>query len=169
MQTQPRLSRTDCRRNVEVHPVKAKNNGHCLLGFRNEAIREVHVVRCEKVYSHFVFGYSFLPQCIVPHGFPTCLAGVWPGSVHVSGSVPGASLIQPLANLGDAHRRSGFYQSGRCTDEVGQGNRGLNYMEGFQLACNEARPRERSDRGRFLPIGKKASSYRGAYRVPLFN
>ena len=35
--------------------------------------------------------------------------------------------------------------------------------------CKEARPRERSDRGRFLPIGKKASSYRGAYRVPLFN
>ena len=33
----------------------------------------------------------------------------------------------------------------------------------------EARPRERSDRGRFLPIGKKAFSYRGAYRVPLFN
>ena len=29
--------------------------------------------------------------------------------------------------------------------------------------------RDRSDRGRFLPIGKKASSYRGAYRVPLFN
>ena len=25
---------------------------------------------------------------------------------------------------------------------------------------NEARPRERSDRGRFLPLGKKASSYR---------
>ena len=36
---------------------------------------------------------------------------------------------------------------------------------------DEARARERSDRGpsRFLPIGKKASSYRGAYRVPLFN
>ena len=34
---------------------------------------------------------------------------------------------------------------------------------------NEARPRERSNRGRFLPIGKKASSYRGAYRVPLFH
>ena len=34
---------------------------------------------------------------------------------------------------------------------------------------NEARPRERSDRGRFLPIGKKASSYRGVYRVPFFN
>ena len=34
---------------------------------------------------------------------------------------------------------------------------------------NEARPRERSDRGRFLPLGKKASSYRGAYRVPIFN
>ena len=34
---------------------------------------------------------------------------------------------------------------------------------------NEARSRERSDRGRFLPIGKKASSLRGAYRVPLFS
>ena len=35
---------------------------------------------------------------------------------------------------------------------------------------NEARPREGSDRGRFLSIiGKKASSYRGAYRVLLFN
>ena len=37
------------------------------------------------------------------------------------------------------------------------------------LPSNEARPRERSDRGRFLPSGKKASSYRGAYRVPVFN
>ena len=36
-------------------------------------------------------------------------------------------------------------------------------------ADDEARPRERSDRGRFLPSGKKASSYRGASRVPLFN
>ena len=34
---------------------------------------------------------------------------------------------------------------------------------------NEARPRERSDRGRSLPLGKKASSYRGAYRVSLFH
>ena len=34
---------------------------------------------------------------------------------------------------------------------------------------NEARLRERTYRGRFLPVGKKASSYRGAYRVPLFN
>ena len=34
---------------------------------------------------------------------------------------------------------------------------------------NEARPRERSDRGRFLSLGKKASPCRGAYRVPLFN
>ena len=34
---------------------------------------------------------------------------------------------------------------------------------------NETRPRERSDRGFFLPMVKKASSYRGAYRVPLFN
>ena len=32
---------------------------------------------------------------------------------------------------------------------------------------NEARARDRSDRGRFLPLGKKASSYRGAYRVTL--
>ena len=30
------------------------------------------------------------------------------------------------------------------------------------IEYNEARPRERSDRGRFFPIGKKASSYRGA-------
>ena len=34
---------------------------------------------------------------------------------------------------------------------------------------NEASPRERSDRGRSLPLGEKAFSYRGAYRVPLFN
>ena len=34
---------------------------------------------------------------------------------------------------------------------------------------NDARPTERSDRGRFLPIGEKASSYRGACRVPIFN
>ena len=33
----------------------------------------------------------------------------------------------------------------------------------------EERPRERRDRCRFLPLGKKAYSYRGAYRVPLFN
>ena len=39
----------------------------------------------------------------------------------------------------------------------------------YLSTSNEARPRERSDRGRFLPIGKKASSYRGAYRVPLLN
>ena len=32
---------------------------------------------------------------------------------------------------------------------------------------NEARPKKRSNRGRSLPKGKKASSYRGAYRVPL--
>ena len=32
---------------------------------------------------------------------------------------------------------------------------------------NEARSGKRGDRGRFLPLGKKASSYRGAYRVPL--
>ena len=37
------------------------------------------------------------------------------------------------------------------------------------LSFNEARPGERSDRARFLPTGKKASSCRGAYRVPLFN
>ena len=36
------------------------------------------------------------------------------------------------------------------------------------VVFNEPRPRERSARGRFLPLGKKASSYRGAYRVPLF-
>ena len=34
---------------------------------------------------------------------------------------------------------------------------------------NGARPRERSDRRRFFPISKKASSYRDAYRVPLFS
>ena len=33
---------------------------------------------------------------------------------------------------------------------------------------NETRPRERSYRGCNLPIGKMASSYRGAYRVSLF-
>ena len=59
----------------------------------------------------------------------------------------------------------------------GYGRGGVVWRLGFQSACspescgylyNEARPRERSDRGRFLPTGKKASSYRGAYRVPLF-
>ena len=39
----------------------------------------------------------------------------------------------------------------------------------FILDDNEATPRERSDRGHFLSLGKKASSYRGAYRVQLFN
>ena len=34
---------------------------------------------------------------------------------------------------------------------------------------SEVRPRERSGRGHFLPLGKKASSYRGAFRVPLLN
>ena len=33
----------------------------------------------------------------------------------------------------------------------------------------EARSRERNDRGRYFPLGKKASAYQGAYRVPLFN
>ena len=37
------------------------------------------------------------------------------------------------------------------------------------LYGNEARPRERSDQSHFLLIGKNAPSYRGAYRVPLFN
>ena len=37
------------------------------------------------------------------------------------------------------------------------------------VVFNKARPRERSHRGRFLPLGKKASSYRGVYRVPLFS
>ena len=34
---------------------------------------------------------------------------------------------------------------------------------------NEARPRERINRGHFCLYGKKASSCRGAYRSPLFN
>ena len=37
----------------------------------------------------------------------------------------------------------------------------------YLFTSNEARPKERSDRGRFLPLGQKVSSYRGAYRVPL--
>ena len=38
----------------------------------------------------------------------------------------------------------------------------------IDLSANiEATPRERSDRGRCLLMSKKASSYRGAYRVPL--
>ena len=39
----------------------------------------------------------------------------------------------------------------------------------YLSSSNETRPRERSDQGRFLPLGKKPSSYRSAYRVPLFN
>ena len=40
----------------------------------------------------------------------------------------------------------------------------------IDLSSNiEATPRERSDRGCCLLISKKASSYRGAYKVPLFN
>ena len=39
----------------------------------------------------------------------------------------------------------------------------------YLSTSNEARTRERSDRDRFLPLGKKACSYRGAYRMPLFN
>ena len=39
----------------------------------------------------------------------------------------------------------------------------------FLSASNEATPKKRSDRGRSLPKGKKASSYRGAYRVPIIN
>ena len=39
----------------------------------------------------------------------------------------------------------------------------------YLSTSNEARPTERSDRDRFLPIGKKASSYRGADRVPLYS
>ena len=33
----------------------------------------------------------------------------------------------------------------------------------------EARPKERSDRGHFLPLGEKPLHTEGAYRVPLFN
>ena len=39
----------------------------------------------------------------------------------------------------------------------------------YLSASNEARRKERSDRDRFLPIPKKASSYRGAYRVASLN
>ena len=39
----------------------------------------------------------------------------------------------------------------------------------YIFTSNEARARERNDRGCFLPLGKKNSSYRGVYRVPLFN
>ena len=39
----------------------------------------------------------------------------------------------------------------------------------YLSTSNETRPRERSDRGRFLRVSRKAPSYRGAYRVPLFN
>ena len=39
----------------------------------------------------------------------------------------------------------------------------------YVSATNDARTRDRRDGGRFLPSGKKASSYRGASRVPLFN
>ena len=34
---------------------------------------------------------------------------------------------------------------------------------------DEARLRERRNRGRFLPIGRKPSPYRAAYRVPISN
>ena len=39
----------------------------------------------------------------------------------------------------------------------------------YLSTSNEAKTREPSDRGRLLPIGRKAPSYRGAYRVPLLN
>ena len=39
----------------------------------------------------------------------------------------------------------------------------------YLSTSNETRPRGRNDRGRFLHLGKKASSYRSEYRVPLFN
>ena len=39
----------------------------------------------------------------------------------------------------------------------------------YLFTSNEAKTRELSDRGRLLPIGRKAYSYRGAYRVPLLN
>ena len=67
----------------------------------------------------------------------------------------------------------------RAPSRVGRGGRvavdivvcfGLGgFLSDFFFVFIEARPRERSDRGRFLPLGKKAYSYRGAYRVPLFN
>ena len=60
-----------------------------------------------------------------------------------------------------------------ATKESMEAKRNAKYVStrGITLfrCCSEARPRERNDRGRFPPIGKKASSYRGAYRVPLFN
>ena len=39
----------------------------------------------------------------------------------------------------------------------------------YLSTSNEAKTREPSDRGRLLPIGRKACSHRGAYRVPLLN
>ena len=47
----------------------------------------------------------------------------------------------------------------------------LELIEPGAATCvyNEARPRERSDRGHFLPLGEKPLHTEGAYRVPLFN
>ena len=42
-------------------------------------------------------------------------------------------------------------------------------IDGARITSNEAKPTERSDRGRILILRKKASSYRSAYRVSLFN
>ena len=60
----------------------------------------------------------------------------------------------------------------RAQPRVGRGGRtAVDFVVCFGLGgfWMRQKPRERSDRGRFLPLGKKVSSYRGAYRVPLFS
>ena len=64
-----------------------------------------------------------------------------------------------------------WYQVPGISKDIPQGKIGLygEHLGTYLSIYDEARPRERSDRGRFLPLGKKAPSYRGAYRVPFFN
>ena len=80
-------------------------------------------------------------------------------------------MVPVWAAAWDVFRRapSGVGRGGRAAVDfvVCFGLGGL--LSDFFFVFNEARPRERRDRGRFSPLGKKTSSYRGAYRVPLFN
>ena len=65
-------------------------------------------------------------------------------------------------NRGFLSRRSWWYCGFPCFS-------GFRLGCSHSVSCNEERPRERSGRGRFLHLGIKTASYRGAYRVPLFN
>ena len=84
---------------------------------------------------------------------------------------PTGELIAPLVcsttHVTHYYYRSNYYYT--AASRGGGGSLPCPVFGFYVVHYNEVRTRERSDRGHCLPLGKKASSYRGAYRVPLFN